>query len=536
MKKGLALGIIFLFLFSALAQISIGLNVKQSNKEEPQSTISADGGPMDSPWSMLCHDLHHTSLSPYSTADNQGYEKWRFRSFDNGSIESSPVVDNNGTIYIGTMGDDCRLYAIYPNGTMKWKYQVGLMIWDTPTIAEDGTIYVVSWDHYLYAINHNGSCKWRFCFGIYSSSSPAIGQDGTIYCGASNNNVYAINPNGTLKWTYSTGGWTSSAAIGDDGIIYIGSEDNYLYAFYPNGTLKWRFKTGDWVKGWPSIASDGTIYAPSFDGYFYALNPNNGTMIWRASTGGKVSAASVAIATDDTLYVGTDKLRAYYPDNGTIKWYVDIGGNFWGTSPAISYDGTIYGCADRDGGGGYLVAVNPDGTIKWKERISNLNARSSPCIDKDGTVYVGSSWKNPYTYDWYGYLHAFNQMDSNAPTKPEINGPNDGKTKTEYNYSFKSMSPLGNDVYYYVDWGDGYFTTSPIGPYNSGEQAMIPHTWKINGTFTIKARCKDTDNLWGPWGYFNVTIKPKIRAMYDFNWMNFLERFPILQILLNHLN
>jgi outer membrane protein assembly factor BamB len=523
MKKTLALGIIFLFLFSALAPMSIGFNVKIINKMELQSNMQSEG-PMDSPWSMLCHDLHHTSQSPYSTADNQGYEKWRFRIIDNGSIESSPIIDSNGTIYFGTMGDDTSLYALYPNGTYKWRYSVGLMIWETPAISGYGTIYVVSWDDYLYAINPNGTRKWRFNLGGDGISSPAIGNDGTIYCGSTNSKVYAINPNGTLKWTYKAGGWTSSPAIGDDGIIYIGSEDNYLYAIYPNGSLKWRFKTGGEVWGWSSIASDGTIYIPSFDSYIYALYPNNGTMKWRTNAGG--NAASVAIASDGTLYVATEKLlRAYYPINGTIKWYVDVGGYNYGTSPAISSDGTIYVSAEYGGSVGYLVAVSPNGIIKWKERISNKYARSSPCIGKDGTVYVGSSWENPYNYFPLSYLFAFNQMDTNAPTIPEINGLNEGKTKTMYNYSFKSVSPLDNDVYYYVDWGDGYFTTNLVGPYSSDETIKITHTWNINGTYTIKARCKDTENLWGPWGFFNVTIKPKSRAIYDFNWLSFLERF-----------
>jgi outer membrane protein assembly factor BamB len=529
-KRFLVIGLVFLLLFSSVVPMSIGLNVKQSNEIEPQSNIQSEG-PMDSAWSMYCHDLHHTSQSQYSTVDNQGYEKWRFRTIDQGAIETSAVIDSNGTIYVGTMGVDTNLYALYPNGTIKWSYSVGLLIWDTPAIAEDGTIYVASWDNYLHAVNPNGTRKWRFDFKANPSNSPSIGKDGTIYCGDTNSNIYAINPNGTLKWKYTTGGWPSSAAIGDDGIIYIGSEDNYIYAFYPNGTIKWRFNTGGWVWYSTSIASDGTIYVPYFDelnGYIYALYPNNGTIIWKTSIGGP-RTQSVGIANDGTLYVGSKKLRAYYPTNGTLKWYIDVDG-FIHTSPAISADGTIYISVDRDGSGGDLVAVNPNGTIKWKEQISNNYARSSPCIGKDGTVYVGSSWDTWPTGINYGYLHAFNQMDPNAPTTPEINGPNDGKEDIEYNYSFKSMSPLDNNVYYYVDWGDQYVTYDLVGPYSSNEKVLIPHTWAYNGTFIIKTRCKDTDNLWGPWSEFIVTIKPKSRALYDFNWLSFLERFQELAI------
>ena len=248
---------------------------------ELPSTISSNGL-MNSSWPMKCHDLRHTSQSPYSTADNPGTEKWRFKVQGiDGTIESSPVVDDNGIIYFGTMGSDHKLYALYPNGTKKWSYQVGLMIWSAPAIAEDGTIYVGSWDDYLHAVNPNGTRKWTFCAYDSISSSPAIAENGTIYFGSmgfpeyGGCNIFAVNPNGTEKWRYQTGDMIfSDPAIGNDCIIYIGSGDRYLYAMNPNGTLRWRFGTGGEIHGHPSIADDGTIYIPSYDDYLYAVYPN----------------------------------------------------------------------------------------------------------------------------------------------------------------------------------------------------------------------------------------------------------------------
>ncbi|GAH55895.1 unnamed protein product, partial [marine sediment metagenome] len=178
-EKGLVFGIIALFIVSAVSPMVIGLTVKTVDKKiidedyafyrfdehsyperysaekrgEPAdnaaSTVSLDSketsvtpliekknyepqrGPMDSPWPMKCHDLHHTGRSQYSTADNPGYEKWRFRSYygEDGKVESSAVIGDDGTIYFGTMGSDHRLYALYPNGTEKWSYRVGATIW-----------------------------------------------------------------------------------------------------------------------------------------------------------------------------------------------------------------------------------------------------------------------------------------------------------------------------------------------------------------------------------------------------------------------
>ena len=42
-----------------------------------QPTIAILSDSIDSPWPMQCHDLRHTSRSPYSTTNVTGLEKWR---------------------------------------------------------------------------------------------------------------------------------------------------------------------------------------------------------------------------------------------------------------------------------------------------------------------------------------------------------------------------------------------------------------------------------------------------------------------------
>ena len=53
-------------------------------------------------------------------------------------------------------------------------------------------------------------------------------------------------------------------------------------------------------------------------------------------------------------------------------------------------------------------------------------------------------------------------------------------------------------------------------------------------TFVIKARAKDTDNLWGPWSELKVTM-PRNRAINSPLFLRFLERLPILQKILLYL-
>jgi len=501
---------------------------KESTKfiEQPSIPIVSSGGPMDSAWPIKCYDLHHTSQSPYSTADNPYIEKWRF--YAKGWIEQGAVIDDDGIIYFGGGWGD--LTALYPDGTMKWKYELdGQILGSTPAIAEDGTIYVGAWDSCLYAINPDGTKKWKFKSVGPSSiaSSPVIAEDGSIYFGvmgpAENGRIYGVYPNGTEKWHYDTGYWiTSDPCIGDDGTIYIGSGDNYFYAMNPDGTLKWRFKTGHYVKGPPSVADDGTVYIGSWDGYFYALYPNNGTMKWRCSIGGG-SETNPSIADDGTIYIGGRKLYAVYP-NGTKKWSFGLGdGHIHQSSPTISADGTIYFGTDDTG---YIYAVNPNGTQKWRKKIANKWVESSPSIAEDGTVYIGSS------YDMSGgYLHAFGtQQTNNPPTEPTITGPTEGKTGTEYDFTFKAIDPDRNPVSFYIEWGDGT-STGWTKDYASGYKAEYSHTWSEKGNYTIRAKAKDTFGLEGDWSEFEIGISKKSKST-DNVLFRLIGQFPLLQKLL----
>jgi len=489
------------------------------------SPAAVSFGPMNSSWPMKCHDTHHTSQSPYSTADNPLEEMWKFRTTNH--IRGGIIIGDDDTIYFGCF--DGYLHALNQYGTEKWRYKTGMWIWSAPAIDEDGTVYVTSYDDYLHAVNPDGTLKWKF-LADDSTSSPAISDDGTIYFGGMGDvsNIFAVNPDGTEKWRYATGYLiTSDPAIGDDGTIYIGSGDDYLYAMNPNGTLKWRFKTGDIVKGHPSIADDGTIYINSFDNNVYALNPN-GTEKWRF--GGSYSGSnSVSIANDGTIYICGKAIYALNP-NGSLKWTFDLGSNKYAghSSAAISADGTIYiGTYFSPGSsndGGEIVAVNPDGTEKWRKWIADDSVQSSPCIGSDGTVYVGSA-STTYAGSTYGYLHAFGEWDPTAPEAPSINGETQGHYGESYDYTFVSNDPENQDIRYYIDWGDGSYKDW-IGPYSSGQEITVSHTWDEENTYTIRAKAKDTLDVESPWSTLEVTM-PINQQSYSFPLLQrLLERFP----------
>jgi outer membrane protein assembly factor BamB len=502
----------------------------KNNMLKSQPIIKSPGDPMDSPWPMYCHDVRHTGRSPYSTAGNPGFEKWWIKC--DFYVDGSAVIDNNDTLYFGDwLGN---FYAVdLINRSVKWKYDIDGAVQSSPAIDENGIIYIGTvWKthgDYLYAFYPNGTLKWKFYVGNEIYSSPAIGDDGSIYFGSETDYIYALYPNGTLKWKYKTSiAVLSSPAIGADGTVYCGSHDEYLYAFYPdNGTLKWKYKTGHWIRTAPCIGDDGTIYVVSLDDHLHAVNPD-GTRKWKTNVG---AGTSPTIGQDGTIYCGYDRLHAVNPDDGSKKWSFNIGPERFitGGTPCNSADGTIiFGTSSDNYFDGEIIAVNPGGTEKWRRYTGPCEF--APIIDKDGTIYMGSR-NQDYDGEGYrsiGFLHAYGELNPDAPLQPEIFGPKIVLPDIEYKYKFKSTSPLGRDIYYYVDWGD-YNYSGWIGPFESGELVEQTHTWDEIGRYTIRVKPKDTDNLWGQWGVLNPRSKETSNSFF----FNMLERFPILYNLLS---
>jgi hypothetical protein len=87
--------------------------------------------------------------------------------------------------------------------------------------------------------------------------------------------------------------------------------------------------------------------------------------------------------------------------------------------------------------------------------------------------------------------------DGNQQISPIISGPTDGQPGIEYDYTFITKDPEEDNIWLYIDWGDGE-EEKWIGPYNSSKEVVVSHTWSKVGRYEIKAKSKD---IWddGPW-------------------------------------
>ncbi|MCK4364638.1 MAG: PKD domain-containing protein, partial [Thermoplasmatales archaeon] len=95
---------------------------------------------------------------------------------------------------------------------------------------------------------------------------------------------------------------------------------------------------------------------------------------------------------------------------------------------------------------------------------------------------------------------------NNPPYAPTISGPTNGAVGEEYEYTFVATDPDEDNVYYYIDWDDGQIEEW-IGPYPSGEEITVSHTWTAADEYEIRSKAKDTYDAESEWSdLFVVTI------------------------------
>jgi hypothetical protein len=124
--------------------------------------------------------------------------------------------------------------------------------------------------------------------------------------------------------------------------------------------------------------------------------------------------------------------------------------------------------------------------------------------------------------------------DNVPPNEPSISGATNVKLNTPYDYTFVATDDFGQDVFFDIDWGDGNGAAA-LGPYHSGEEVVMTHTWRIKGPYTIKARAQDTVGAYSEWVTLGVT-KPTVYQSPLLNLLEHLfERFPNIFPILRHL-
>lgn len=117
--------------------------------------------------------------------------------------------------------------------------------------------------------------------------------------------------------------------------------------------------------------------------------------------------------------------------------------------------------------------------------------------------------------------------DNTPPNIPEITGPAEGKPGNPYLFNMVTTDQQDQNVYYFIDWGDNT-TSGWLGPYLSGTQIHVTHTWSEQGNYTVKVKAKDILDSESDWGTIQVVMPTEYKNSIAVFLEHLFERFPRL--------
>jgi len=332
---------------------------------------------------------------------------------------SSLAVDAQGIIYFGTTGP-ATLYAVTPNGTLKWSYthpdSQAIGIEAAPAIGPDGSVYCIVNTVGLVAVDKDGGFKWNRNdnTGNYGWPTPAVLADGTVVVAGDpwGDPVVAYNPDGSTKWSRGDiggpGGYFSGIAVSaDQATVFTAREDGKMYALDAHtGATSWSSTpaAGDELAGSPVLASNGILYMMGSQGHVYAMSEQDGALLWKHQLNTPAyywGPPSPALGSDGTLYAVAPGTVPYSGDiparlyafgsrgvtsdfdgdlTSDILWRHTTGGDMWlwpmadGAKAGDAYVGVVsdanweirgQGDFDGDGTADLLWRHKLDGTIYY---------------------------------------------------------------------------------------------------------------------------------------------------------------------------
>lgn len=379
--------------------------------------------------------------------------------------EAAPVGSANVQVFAGGSASNTVPLTVtlrQANGRVRWRFQADApYIFHRPAIGPDGTIIAHDAGGFVYALTPDGGLKWIYKTRVYATGPPSVGADGSVYVGDSTT-VTALSSTGAFKWAYTNLDGRALAAgptVGPDGKIYAFFDVYNVYALTPEGAVAWHFTSTDlfdlfeWGAEFvfgpsqPGKPADQVYlsFGVSPSGFLWAWNMATGALAFTHFQSGTWDASmqpqgQAVTAPDGTIYTGasvpigsSSSINAFNPD-GSLKWSVVYFGGI--SAPDLGPNGSVYFVYQA----GHLAAVNPLGASLWKV-FDGVNLLQYPIANPaGGMVFVGGGQNgNP------GFVRAYNSANGAILWQIDLGSENGGN---QWLGSRPRFAPDGNTVYF----------------------------------------------------------------------------------------
>lgn len=197
------------------------------------------------------------------------------------SVNSAPAIGLDGNVLVATTRDAApwHLWSFTPGGDTAWACPLdGDAEFSSPAVGPDSTIYIGA-NRYLYALRPDGSLKWRDSLLARIQSCPAVANESTLYVVAGAG-LYCVDTDSGVRWRRSIGGANyCSPAVDADGNVYVGTASGTSSRFYciaPDSTVRDSHILSDDIWSSPAISGRGIYFGTMADTMYLFRGPGSG--------------------------------------------------------------------------------------------------------------------------------------------------------------------------------------------------------------------------------------------------------------------
>ena len=361
-------------------------------------------------------DQYNTGYSPIKGPNTNARVEWQYQ-LNNIPYynKTTPAIDKNGILYTQDLD---KVYAIQPDRNVSWTYAFNspssynfYVLNAVPAISNTGEIVTHNNSKDLYALNPDGSLKWKFTAeednldaqftgAVIMDKNDKIYAEVTYYVGTytTGSTLYIINPDGSVHHKVSQNkALVGNIAIGADGAIYATyiatghRNDNYsLVVYNPDFSERITYNASrDSYVSAPILSHDGSILYYGFGAQLIARKTSDLSVLWQNSTSGN----AITLDKNNNLFtLNFYELFSFNALTGAQNWTANISAEIgFNYGSVIVDEQTIYVCNNG------ILAFNKNGAIKWKDKRS-YETFGIPSIGKNHNLYAITESSKLYSY------------------------------------------------------------------------------------------------------------------------------------------
>jgi len=323
----------------------------------------AGGALANNSWPGLATDGEVAYLAEgqyvYAVSLTDGKEVWRYPEKADSKLQflAQPAVTEDGTVIVGSMGNDHSLVALDTGSIsggvpqVNWTFSGAKDRWIGAPLVIGETVFAPNVDGNLYILDMQGRDTKQAIETVELGGrlwAQPVADESRVYVSSLDHQVHAVDLQSYTAWTTDRlgGAIPGSPLLGSNGELFVGTfKSEIVRVNTADGKNSPFVGVKNWV--WSAPVADGdSIYFGDLGGNFYAVDSTSGEILWSIQPDGPIVGSALVMT--DFIVFATESGSVYAVDrDGNIVWSTPIGGKIY-TTPVSGKDRILVAPMEAD--------------------------------------------------------------------------------------------------------------------------------------------------------------------------------------------